>query len=156
MSTKSKPKISDYRGQAYTKTTSWPDVDKLGMQGLGEDITGLLMKRVYDIAGAADIKRNSQDYLHLYVKEDNTVIDEHCGERWEVVAGLTNGGFQQVSFVNSTNALKGGTYVVHDTEQRVEAIPKVVEGENLGAWRSSPTTGRTASSSSSTALLRTS
>lgn len=150
MSTKHKPKITDYSGQEYTRVTFWPDFAKFGMKGLDDDIAGLMMKRAYDVAGSTDKKckvllngkqlsiKSFQDYVHLYVKEDSTVIYENCGERWEVAVGLTDGTFQQVSFVNSINTIKGGTHVVHVTEQIVEAILKVVKSKNRGGMEIKP------------------
>merc|ERR1719183_2805587 len=45
---------------------------------------------------------------------------------------MTDGGFQQVSFVNSINTVKGGTHVQHVSEQLVEEIQKTVKGKNRG------------------------
>merc|ERR1719183_2270936 len=45
---------------------------------------------------------------------------------------MTDGGFQQVSFVNSINTVKGGTHVTHVSEQLVEVILKTVKGKNRG------------------------
>merc|ERR1719463_909393 len=45
---------------------------------------------------------------------------------------MSENGFQQVSFVNSINTIKGGTHVSHVTDQLVEAILKVVKGKNRG------------------------
>merc|ERR1719284_2388747 len=52
MSTKNKPKIVDYSGSDYTKVTFWPDLEKFGMTSLDDDIVGLMIKRVHDVAGS--------------------------------------------------------------------------------------------------------
>lgn len=46
-----------------------------------------------------------------------TVIYERFGERWEVGFAVSEGQFQQVSFVNSIATTKGGTHVNHVAEQ---------------------------------------
>merc|ERR1719463_807306 len=45
---------------------------------------------------------------------------------------MSENGFNQVSFVNSINTIKGGTHVTHVSDQLVEAILKVVKGKNRG------------------------
>eukprot|EP00811_Abedinium_folium_P035186 NODE_7_length_4662_cov_6.859757.p1 GENE.NODE_7_length_4662_cov_6.859757~~NODE_7_length_4662_cov_6.859757.p1 ORF type:complete len:1097 (-),score=373.23 NODE_7_length_4662_cov_6.859757:1266-4556(-) len=153
MSVKGKPRIEDYSGAEYTRVTFWPDLPRFGMTKLDDDIVGLMMKRAYDIAGSTD-KRckvrlnttvlpvcNFEQYVHLYTDRLNTgeegettnfVLYEKCNDRWEVGFSISDGSFQQVSFVNSINTIKGGTHVTHVADQLVEAILKVVKGKNRG------------------------
>jgi len=42
--------------------------------------------------------------------------------RWETVVSISDGAFQQVSFVNSISTNKGGTHVKHIADQLVECI----------------------------------
>ena len=100
------------------------------MKELDEDIVGLLMKRAYDMAGLTDRKvkvtlngkqikiKNFQEYIDLYITGDDKhpkiVETKHSGdksERWEIAASLSDGHFEQVSFVNSICTSKGGTHV---------------------------------------------
>eukprot|EP00850_Spirogloea_muscicola_P005173 SM000023S07629 [mRNA] locus=s23:505696:515452:- [translate_table: standard] len=46
-------------------------------------------------------------------------IYEHVNDRWEVCVSLSEGLFQQVSFVNSIATMKGGTHVAYVTDQIV-------------------------------------
>lgn len=105
------------------------------MQGLDDDIMSLLTKRVYDLAGVTDPKvavfLNNQKlnlnsfpkYCELYLNneenKDLPKIIEKKTERWEVIASLSDGQFQQVSFVNSICTSKGGTHVQYIVDQIV-------------------------------------
>jgi len=159
MSQKDKPKIVDYTGKDYTRITFWPDFAKFGMTKLDDDIAGLMMKRAYDIAGSTPKKvrvvlngkqlpvSNFEEYVGFYLKSSSAgegesgpapCIYERCSDRWEVAVSFTDGSFNQVSFVNSINTIKGGTHVVHVTEQLVETILKVVKGKNRGGIEIKP------------------
>eukprot|EP00928_Gymnodinium_smaydae_P001475 TRINITY_DN10542_c1_g1_i1.p1 TRINITY_DN10542_c1_g1~~TRINITY_DN10542_c1_g1_i1.p1 ORF type:complete len:444 (-),score=103.35 TRINITY_DN10542_c1_g1_i1:2-1249(-) len=156
MSVKNKPTIVPFTGSDYTKVTFWPDLAKFGMKKLDNDIVGLMMKRAYDIAGSTTKKvrvvlngkelpiKSFEDYVQLYlggkttsVGEDGEegpppVVFERGNDRWEVGISVSEGSFNQVSFVNSINTIKGGTHVQYITEQLVEAILKVVKSKNKG------------------------
>ncbi len=62
------------------------------------------------------------------------IIYEKCNERWEVCVTLSlEQQFQQVSFVNSINTIKGGTHVNHVTDQLVEVLlAKAQKGNKKG------------------------
>ena len=50
-----------------------------------------------------------QDYVDMYLTEgESPKITELKGGRWEVCVTLSEGQFQQVSFVNSICTSKGG------------------------------------------------
>ncbi|CAD7943152.1 unnamed protein product [Amoebophrya sp. A120] len=140
---------------SHTIVTFYPDLQKFGMKKLDKDIVALFERRVYDIAGTTNEKvkvyyndepipvKSFKDYVDLYLPgadaasaassdESGTVkIYEKCGERWEIAMSISDSGqFQQVSFVNSINTLKGGTHVAHVTDQLVETISKKVNKEN--------------------------
>merc|ERR1719161_544453 len=51
---------------------------------------------------------------------------------------MTEGQFQQGSFVNSICTTKGGTHVAHIADQVVEAILKVVKSKNRGGMEIKP------------------
>lgn len=99
------------------------------MDRLDDDIIALMTKRVYDLAGvtpasvkvklndkAIDIK-NFVSYADLYLQtKDNAELPKiiektPSSDRWEVICSLSDGQFQQVSFVNSICTIKGGSHV---------------------------------------------
>lgn len=152
MSKKSPPKISPYpAGKDYTRVTFWPDFEKFGMKKLDDDIVGLFMKRAYDVAGSTNHKvkvnlngkklpvSTFEEYIKLYVNQQQSeIVYEKCTDRWEVAFCISDNGFQQCSFVNSINSIKGGTHVAHITDQLVEAILKVVKSKNKGGIEIKP------------------
>eukprot|EP00929_Paragymnodinium_shiwhaense_P044864 TRINITY_DN22_c0_g1_i1.p1 TRINITY_DN22_c0_g1~~TRINITY_DN22_c0_g1_i1.p1 ORF type:complete len:1434 (-),score=498.53 TRINITY_DN22_c0_g1_i1:234-4535(-) len=155
MSEKGKPTLSNFKGEDFTKVTFWPDFSKFGMKKLDDDIAGLMMKRVHDIAGSTNKKVRValngkklpiscfEDYIKLYVDpskggEGAPVIYERCSDRWEVGVSISDGGFTQVSFVNSINTIKGGTHVTHMSEQLIDDILKEVKKKNRGGIEIKP------------------
>lgn len=133
----------------YTKVTFFPDFSRFGMTALDNDICSLMMKRVYDIAASTSNRikvvlngkqlpiKSFQDYVGFFLRSatdgaGGQMIYEKCSDRWEVAFSLSDGNFNQVSFVNSINTIKGGTHVAHVSDQVVEAILKVVKGKNRG------------------------
>jgi len=153
MSTKQKPKIADYDGKEFTRVTFWPDLSRFGMTTLDDDIVGLMMKRTYDIAGSTakkiNVKLNGkpvpvttfEDYCQLYTGNGEgsaPPIYERVSDRWEIAVGISDNGFQQVSFTNSICTIKGGTHVAHVTDQIVEHLLKVVKNKNRGGMEIKP------------------
>ena len=121
------PEIKDGASIDYTCVTFYPDLKKFRMNRMDEDVVSLLTKRAYDMAGVSDSRvkvflngeriqvANFTDYCDLYLKaegnRDLPKIVEKKQDRWEVIASLSDGQFQQVSFVNSICTSKGGTHV---------------------------------------------
>mmetsp|Transcript_63109 Transcript_63109/g.116386 ORF Transcript_63109/g.116386 Transcript_63109/m.116386 type:complete len:1885 (-) Transcript_63109:169-5823(-) len=153
MGTKAKPKISQFKGgKDHTKVTFYPDLAKFGMTRLDEDIVALMKKRVIDAAGSTSKKckvylndnmvavKEFKDYVDLYFDEgdEQPKIYDRFGDRWEYVVALSEGQFQQVSFVNSINTIKGGTHVMHVADQFVEAIHKKANAKNKGGMDIKP------------------
>eukprot|EP00746_Dinoflagellata_sp_MGD_P000192 gnl/MRDRNA2_/MRDRNA2_100347_c0_seq1.p1 gnl/MRDRNA2_/MRDRNA2_100347_c0~~gnl/MRDRNA2_/MRDRNA2_100347_c0_seq1.p1 ORF type:complete len:1217 (+),score=298.86 gnl/MRDRNA2_/MRDRNA2_100347_c0_seq1:80-3730(+) len=136
MGSRTKPEVIPYTGASFTRVTFKPDFKKFGMQGLDDDIIGLMSKRVYDMAATTHEKvsvslngekcdvKTFQDYVDMYLMGRPGVphVFEKCGERWEIAISLTEGTFQQVSFVNSINTIRGGTHVTHVADQVVEDL----------------------------------
>jgi DNA topoisomerase-2 len=122
----------------YTRITFQPDLKKFKMDSLDDDIVALFTKRVYDMAGVTDKRVNVflngqrieistfSDYVDLYLKNEEAKelpkIKQAKTERWEVICSLSDGAFQQVSFVNSICTVKGGTHVEYITQQIVDKI----------------------------------
>jgi len=145
MSQKTAPEISKYKGNDYTCITFWPELERFKLKELGDDIVSLMIKRVYDVAGLTpnEVKvmlndkelkvRNFKSYVDYYLQayknkvgDENQMklpkIYERPNDRWEVCVSVTDGQFQQVSFVNGISTCKGGTHVNHVADQIVEAL----------------------------------
>lgn len=133
MQEKEEPVISvSASAENFTKVTFYPDLRKFKMEKLEDDTVSLLTKRAYDLAGVSDSKvrvylngqrieiKNFVEYCDLYLKSDENKelpkIIEKKQDRWEVIASLSDGQFQQVSFVNSICTSKGGTHVAYITD----------------------------------------
>jgi DNA topoisomerase-2 len=151
MSKRGEPKITKYDKQDFTRITFKPDFAKFGMEGFEADTEALFRKRVYDMcACAGNVKvflngerlkiKNFKQYAELFLKKPLApgesseaavpapiLIHEKVSDRWEVCAAVSEGQFQQVSFVNSINTYKGGTHVDHVSSQIVGALVEAVK-----------------------------
>ncbi|KAI5076731.1 hypothetical protein GOP47_0008796 [Adiantum capillus-veneris] len=112
-----------------------PDLAKFGMTSLEDDVVGLMSKRALDLAGCLG-KTVKVYYIskvlclgtllvhHLLASDILLASTFHCriyervNDRWEVCVSLSDGQFQQVSFVNSIATIRGGTHVHYVTEQK--------------------------------------
>jgi DNA topoisomerase-2 len=125
MSKKTEPQITNNsKGDDYTKITFKPDLQKFGLESIDDDFHALFVKRIYDLAGCVrGIKvylnderikvKNFQDYVNLYLDKVSTetgtkppIIYERISDRWEICFTLSDGQFNQVSFVNSICTIK--------------------------------------------------
>jgi len=106
-----------------------PDYERFGLTSMDDNHLQLIKKRVYDIAGCnpklkvffngEEIKiKTFQDYIKHYV--DDCFYEED--KRWSIGIAASNEGFQQVSFVNSTETYVGGTHVDYITNQIVSQL----------------------------------
>ncbi|KAL4892778.1 DNA topoisomerase [Aspergillus ambiguus] len=135
-----KAKITDAaKGEDYTKVTFKPDYAKFGMTGMDDDFEALVKRRVYDLAGTSKVAvklngsripiRNFKKYMEMYTKairrergdtgpgDKNEIITCSPDPRWEVGFAVSDGAFQQVSFVNSIATTSGGTHVNYIADQ---------------------------------------
>lgn len=158
-----KPRITKVKNKKeYTKVTFTPDLAKFQMSALDEDILSVLRRRVYDLCGTVrdcsiylDNKklpvRNFKGYVDMYVKaimerspmlardgelgNYTSVVHEVLNERWEIAFAVSDGTFNQVSFVNSIATTAGGTHVKCVTDQIVtkflEDLKKKEKGKNV-------------------------
>ena len=153
MSIKGEPIItSNSRNEEYTRITFKPDFEKFGMASIDEDTEALFTKRVYDLAGCINgVKvylnnerlpiRSFKQYVELYLgkkldpqtNKPPVVIHEVFNDRWEVAFAVSEGQFQQVSFVNSICTSKGGTHVNYISDQIAAKLVDVVSKKNKGA-----------------------
>jgi DNA topoisomerase-2 len=148
MSVTGKPIITqNSKGDQYTRISFKPDLEKFNLTEMDEDFEALIKKRVYDLAGICkgvnvslngtkiEIK-NFQDYCQLYNKTMEfrpkegapTIIADNSKDspRWTVNFAVSDGQFNQVSFVNSICTAKGGTHVNYIADQIVKfLLPEV-------------------------------
>ncbi|KAL6515775.1 DNA topoisomerase 2 [Orobanche hederae] len=156
MGNKSEPVIKKCKAsENWTKVTYKPDLAKFNMTHLEDDVVALMKKRVYDMAGCLGrtmekVELNGEnicskvksfpDYVDLYLKSAGKFKDvkfpritEKVNDRWEICVSLSDGQFQQVSFVNSIATIKGGTHVDYITNQITAHVMSVVNKKNKNA-----------------------
>ena len=154
MSKKGKEKITDHKGDDYTKVTFKPDYKRFHMDGMDDDFEALVKRRVYDLAGTVKgvkVKMNGEaikvrsfkKYMEMYTKaveketttgeegaEKQTIIIDHPHERWEVGFAVSDGSFKQVSFVNNIATTSGGTHVKYVADQITTKLLEVIKKKN--------------------------
>ena len=157
MSKMGKASITNNSGKDYTMVTFYPDFSKFGMQEMDEDFEALVKKRVYDMAGTCKgvkvylngerIKAaNFKQYMEMYTKaisaenapEDapskdmQVILTDNSNERWEIGFAVSDGAFQQVSFVNSIATTSGGSHVNYIADQVIDKLMAIVKKKNKG------------------------
>ena len=142
MKTISKPKITDYSGEPYTKVTWTTDFERFGIQKYSVDMINLMIRRVYDIAGITDncvsVYLNKKklkiksflDYSKMYIS-DNTICYEEITDNniiWKIGICLSDTDkFEQVSFVNGISTPKGGKHVDMISKQLTSGLKKLID-----------------------------
>lgn len=128
--------------EPYTKISFVPDFKKFGLEGITDDMMGLLKKRAYDMAMTTNAKiyfngkiiaQNTFDkYIGLYFPSDadhKKVIDTGAHKRWKVCAVYDRSDLlehQNISFVNSICTSRGGTHVDQIVNQVVRRLSDIV------------------------------
>ena len=113
---------------AHTEITFKPDFEKFGLDGIDEDHFKMIQKRIHDLAACNThlkiyfnndlIDLNSfEDYIKLYVTE--YFYETNKDKTWSIAIALSENGFQQISFANSTETYDGGTHVDYIMNQIV-------------------------------------
>ena len=149
-------KIESCKDEDYTQITFKPDFSKFGMDGMDDDFEALVKRRVYDMAGTCkDVKVYLNDkrikvskfkqYMEMYTKAIKTenlendgkapeqvILTDNPHERWEIGFAVSDGSFQQVSFVNSIATSSGGTHVNYIADQICENLETIVNKKNKG------------------------
>ncbi|KAJ1954422.1 DNA topoisomerase 2, partial [Linderina pennispora] len=143
MKTINKPSITKYNNKSeYTKISFKPDFAKFNMTHLDDDTVALITRRVYDLAGTIPgIRvmlngevipiRNFKSYVELYLLppvnseepggiKSQDIVYKRFNDRWEVAFAVSEGQFNQVSFVNNINTVRGGTHVNYIADQIVK------------------------------------
>lgn len=153
MSQMGKASIVANKSDDYTKVTFTPDFSKFKMDGMDDDFEALVKRRVYDLAGTTRgvkvwlngdrIKVNSfKRYMEMYTKaikrergeeavnDSSEVIVDTPDARWELGFAVSDGSFQQVSFVNSIATTSGGTHVNYIADQVCTKLMDIVKKKN--------------------------
>eukprot|EP00913_Durusdinium_trenchii_P026192 g24572.t1 len=136
MGEKGKAKITKYSGKDFTKDAGGSTNKKCKVF---LDETPVPVKEFKDYVDLYFEKEESRaDIPSVHGGKDQQKVYDKCGDRWEFVITFSEGQFQQVSFVNSINTIKGGTHVSHITEQFVDAILDKVNKRNKGGMEVKP------------------
>lgn len=166
MSKMDKAKITSNKSKDFVRVTFKPDFKRFGMpDGIDDDTESLLYRRVYDLAGTVEgvkvylngeqLKLGWKKYCEMYAKSiatgrddldadgngpaPATVIfeDTKAHQRWQIGFTVSDGSFQQVSFVNSIATTAGGTHVNYVADQICNALlkdlTKKMKGHSLKA-----------------------
>ena len=156
MSVMEKAKIDTVKEDDYTKITFKPDFKKFGMDRMDADFEALVKRRVYDMAGTCTgvkVYLNNErikiakfkQYMEMYTKAIKTenlandgkapeqvILTDNPHERWEIGFAVSDGSFQQVSFVNSISTTSGGSHVNYIADQICEKLEEIVNKKNKG------------------------
>ncbi|KAM0431794.1 hypothetical protein ACHAPT_005044 [Fusarium lateritium] len=154
-----KAKITSSKTADFVRITFKPDFKRFGMEnGIDDDLESLLYRRVYDMAGTVrGIKvhlngeviklKEFKGYCDLYAKSiAKERMDEEGGTptcnvemdkdkshpRWEVGFAVSDGTFQQVSFVNSIATTSGGSHVDYIANQVTAYLLKALNKKKKG------------------------
>ncbi len=141
LTVKEQPEIKTCQKKPYTKITFMPDYEKFGLKEMTDDMYELFKKRVYDVSACTtasvnvylnDIKipvKDFEKYVDLYLdtKTKQPRFYEMPNERWEIVVAVnTTGVFEQMSFVNGINTIRGGKHVDYITNAITKRITEMV------------------------------
>ena len=161
MSKMGKAKITDIKADDYTKVSWKADYARFGMTGIDDDFEAMVKRRTYDMAGTLRgikvylngerIKITSfAKYMEMYTKsisrdqgkseddkEKDVIITDKL-DRWDIGFAVSDGSFNQVSFVNSIATTSGGTHVNHIADQIIEKLMAIVNKKNKAAVKLKP------------------
>jgi DNA topoisomerase II len=144
MKTVGKPSVKAYSKVPYTKIRFLPDYKRFGLNGLTDDIYELFHKRALDACATSDASvavyfndkkleiKSFEKYADLFLgdKNETTRVYESCGERWEVIAAPSaSAQFEQVSFVNGINTVRGGKHVDYIKNQISKSLAEMAESK---------------------------
>lgn len=107
------------------------DFEKFGLTGIDSEHFRMIEKRVYDIAACnTGLKiyfngklinfKSFEDYIKLYTND--YFYESKKDKSWSIGVALSENGFQQVSFANSTDTYDGGTHVDYVMNQIISQL----------------------------------
>lgn len=140
---KDKPSVKSTPKQPYTKITFLPDYERFGLKGMTDDIFELFKRRTIDAAACTNKNvsvyfneeklpiKDFEKYAELFInKGEDPLIYEMCNDRWEVAVSLSkNGTYEQISFVNCINTIRGGTHVNTITNSIIKKLSDLIEAK---------------------------
>ena len=117
--------------KGFTEINYLVDFEKFALTGIDDDHFKMLEKRVYDIAACnTNLKvyfngklvniKTFEDYIKYYTKD--FFYEAKKDKTWSLGIALSNNGFQQVSFANSTDTYDGGTHVDYVMNQIIAQL----------------------------------
>ncbi len=115
----------------HTEIKYLVDFEKFGLTGIDEEHFRMIEKRVYDLAACnTSLKiyfngklinfKSFEDYIKLYTKD--YFYESKKDKSWSLGIALSENGFQQVSFANSTDTYDGGTHVDYVMNQIISQL----------------------------------
>jgi len=115
----------------FTEIKWKPDLTQFGIDKIDNDHFKVIEKRVWDLAGCnPNIKfyfndkfiniKSFDDYIKLYHEE--FFYETKKDKTWSIGVALSESGFQQVSFANSTETYDGGTHVDYIMNQIISQL----------------------------------
>ena len=115
----------------HTEITFSTDFEKFGLENIDEDHYKMIEKRIYDLAACNPslkiyfngtlINLNSfEDYIKLYTND--YFFECNKNKTWSIAIAISENGFQQISFANSTETYDGGTHVDYVMSQIVAQL----------------------------------
>jgi len=144
MKSSDKAKVKATKKTPYTKITFLPDYERFGLKkGITQDIYDLFRKRAFDATAVTDSTisvyfndtkidiKDFEKYTDIFLgsKTERPRVYEKSTEndRWEVVASFSDTHqFEQVSFVNGINTLRGGKHVDYIVNQITKKLADMV------------------------------
>jgi DNA topoisomerase-2 len=140
LTVKETPDIKSCYKKPYTKITFLPDYEKFGLKEMTDDIYDLFKRRVYDVSACTEASvsvylndnkiavKDFEKYVDLFLdaKQSQPRFYEKPNERWEVVVALNpSGSYEQMSFVNGINTIRGGRHIDYITNAIIKKLTEM-------------------------------
>jgi DNA topoisomerase-2 len=121
--------------KGFTEIKFTPDLNRFGLESITEDNFLMIQKRAYDLAGCnPNLKiyfndelisfKSFRDYVEYY--KSDFYYEESKDKFWSLSISHSDNGFQQVSFVNSSETYDGGTHVDYILNQIISKIREFI------------------------------
>jgi DNA topoisomerase-2 len=139
MTERDTPTVKACSKNPYTQITFLPDYQRFGMEKITDDVYKLFQRRVIDACASTskDVSvcfngeklsvKDFEKYCELYIDRGEPCVYEKCGDRWEIAVSLSkNGSFEQISFVNGINTIRGGKHIEYVTNMITKTLVDMV------------------------------